>query len=638
MIGLWKPLAALILAGALLLPGGAPVEQAAAPREEVRAVWVATVYNLDYPSKASTDPAALRREADEILQGCVDMGMTAVILQVRPSCDALYPSKLFPWSRYLTGEQGTAPGGGFDPLAYWVERAHALGLELHAWINPFRVTKGGEAEFAALSPDNPAVLHPDWVVVHDGNYYLNPGLPQVRELVIQGAEELARAYDVDGVHLDDYFYPGSDFDDGATFVQYGAGFSDVGDWRRDNVNRLVKELGERLHAIDPELSYGISPSGVWADSRSLPQGSATTGGYESYYAAYADSRRWVLEGWIDYICPQIYWYIGHKTMDYETIIRWWADTVKGTGVSLYIGMADYQAGKTDPADPWYGTGAIERQLSLNDTLPQVAGEVHFRYRLIAANPALSALYRDTYRRQEPEEPQATPAPQPTPGPTDVTTGRLRLNTGEHNAYLQGSAGCFRPDDSLSRGEAAALLARLSVNEQGELLYSGKETGAGFSDVEASAWYAPCVTFAKAHGVICGYPDGTFRPEAPVSRAELVKMLCAYFDLSEESGTSGFADVPDGHWAAGPVSFAVASGWVSGYPDGTFQPERPVSRAEAVKLLNRALGRRTDPECPAASPFTDVEEGHWAYGEILEASISHTFALNGAEERWIWYGE
>lgn len=178
-----------------------------------------------------------------------------------------------------------------------------------------------------------------------------PGLPEVRELVVQGAEELARNYDVDGIHLDDYFYPGSDFDDAAAFDRYGGSFSNVGDWRRENVNQLVKALGERLHAIRPELAYGISPSGVWADSRSIPGGSRTTGGYESYYAAYADSRKWVKEGWIDYICPQIYWYIGHKTMDYAAIARWWADTVEGTGVSLYIGMADYQAGKSDPADP-----------------------------------------------------------------------------------------------------------------------------------------------------------------------------------------------------------------------------------------------------------------------------------------------
>ena len=440
MTKFWKPLLAIALICALALAGlglaaQSPAAAAQAERaDEFRAVWVATVYRLDYPSQATTDPAVLKRDADAILQGCVDMGMNAVILQVRPSADALYPSELYPWSKYLTGAQGTAPKNGFDPLAYWVERAHALGLELHAWVNPFRITKGGAAEFQALTADHPAKLHPDWVVEYEGDYYFNPGLPEVREYIVRGAEELARKYDIDGIHLDDYFYPGSGFADGAAYAKYGKGFSNIGDWRRDNVNQLVKTLGERIHAIDPGLSYGISPSGVWADKSSLPQGSNTTGGYESYYASYADSRKWVKEGWIDYICPQIYWYIGHKSMDYATVARWWADTVKGTGVSLYIGMADYLAGNSDPKSPWYGTTAIERQLALNDTLPQVAGEAHFRYRLMAENPELLALYAEAYgeESQEPAEP-------------------AYLNTREHDAYIQGNDGRFRPEDSLSRG-------------------------------------------------------------------------------------------------------------------------------------------------------------------------------------------
>ena len=406
MTKFWKPLLAIALICALALAGlglaaQSPAAAAQAERaDEFRAVWVATVYRLDYPSQATTDPAVLKRDADAILQGCVDMGMNAVILQVRPSADALYPSELYPWSKYLTGAQGTAPKNGFDPLAYWVERAHALGLELHAWVNPFRITKGGAAEFQALTADHPAKLHPDWVVEYEGDYYFNPGLPEVREYIVRGAEELARKYDIDGIHLDDYFYPGSGFADGAAYAKYGKGFSNIGDWRRDNVNQLVKTLGERIHAIDPGLSYGISPSGVWADKSSLPQGSNTTGGYESYYASYADSRKWVKEGWIDYICPQIYWYIGHKSMDYATVARWWADTVKGTGVSLYIGMADYLAGNSDPKSPWYGTTAIERQLALNDTLPQVAGEAHFRYRLMAENLAQSRGIDAAFLRAE----------------------------------------------------------------------------------------------------------------------------------------------------------------------------------------------------------------------------------------------
>lgn len=355
---------------------------------------------------------------------------------------------------------------------------------------------------------------------------------------------------------------------------------------------------------------------MWADKSSLPQGSNTTGGYESYYASYADSRKWVKEGWIDYICPQIYWYIGHKSMDYATVARWWADTVKGTGVSLYIGMADYLAGNSDPKSPWYGTTAIERQLALNDTLPQVAGEAHFRYRLMAENPELLALYAEAYgeESQEPAEP-------------------AYLNTREHDAYIQGNDGRFRPEDSLSRAEAVAMLARLSVDEQGNLLYRGAPGTGGFSDVKRGDWYAPYVAFAKRYGIANGYLDGTFRPEQPVSRAELVKLIASYFTV--EGGTSPFPDVPDGHWAAEVVSFAAEEGWVSGYPDGTFRPDAPVSRAEAVKILNHALDRRAG-ERAAALPFTDVEKGHWACDEIREAAVSHIYRKSGEGETWLTY--
>lgn len=625
-MGVIERIVALLLMGVLALTGtpmppgtAAEPPDAARPvaagiQEEFRAVWVATVYRLDYPSEATADPQILRQEADAILQDCADMGMNAVILQVRPCADAFYPSEIFPWSRYLTGRQGSAPRDGFDPLAYWVERAHALGLELHAWINPFRITKAGAADQAELAAHHPAVLHPEWVVEYEDNLYFDPGLPEVQALILQGAEELVRNYDIDGIHLDDYFYPGSGFDDGETYARYGQGFSSLGDWRRDNVNRLVKALGERVHALDPAISYGISPSGVWADRSSLPGGSDTTGGYESYYAAYADSRKWVQEGWIDYICPQIYWYIGHKSMDYAAIARWWADTVEGTGVRLYIGMADYQAGNSDPASPWHGTQAIEAQLALNDTLPQVAGEVHFRYRLIAGEPALRALYQRVYAPSRPAPPS-----------------RPFLNRAEHTAYVEGQDGKFRPDAVLSRAEAVTLLARLSVDGEGEPLAGLRR--APFADVAAGDWYAEGVDFAWTYGVANGYPDGTFRPGDPVSRAELVKLLAAYGPPAGETTAAPFPDVPSGHWAAGAIAYAQAEGWVDGYADGTFQPQRPVTRGEAVKLLNAALGRSMDETARVPAPFSDVPEDHWAYGDILEAAVSHAFYLEEGRERW-----
>ena len=617
MTKLWKLAVAAVLICALVLVGMTIRTQTSAGQGEAeaknpdqfRAVWVSTVYRLDYPSKATTDPAVLKADADQILQICADLGMTAVILQVRPSADALYPSNYYPWSADLTGRQGQAPADGFDPLEYWVEQAHALGLELHAWINPFRVTKGGQSEYDSLTADHPAKVHPDWVVEYDGKYYFDPGLPDVREYIIQSAEELARNYDIDGIHLDDYFYPGAGFDDGDTYAKYGSNFSDVGDWRRDNVNQLVKALGERLHAIDPELSYGISPSGVWADRSSQSQGSNTTGGFESYYASSADSRKWDKEGWIDYICPQVYWYIGHSSMDYETIVKWWADTVKGTGVSLYIGMADYQAGNTDPTSPWYGVEAIRQQLALNETIPQVDGEVHFRYQFLAENTQLQALYREFYHSEQ----------------------EVFLNTEDHTAYVQGSAGQFHPESSLTRGEAVTLLARLTVDGEGKNLYSWEEGTGGFSDVSPGDWYSSYVHFAQKYGIVRGYGDGTFRPTQAVSRAELVKMVTSFFVVT--GGSHPFPDVSNGYWAAREISFAAARGWITGGSDGTFQPERSVTRAEAVKILNKAMGREAG-EREAVLPFTDVSRTHWAYGEILEASVTHDYKKTSQGEVWL----
>ena len=615
MTKLWKLAVAAVLICALVLVGMTIRTQTSAGQGEAknpdqfRAVWVSTVYRLDYPSKATTDPAVLKADADKILQTCADLGMTAVILQVRPSADALYPSNYYPWSADLTGRQGQAPADGFDPLEYWVEQAHALGLELHAWINPFRVTKGGQSEYDSLTAGHPAKVHPDWVVEYDGKYYFDPGLPDVREYIIQSAEELARNYDIDGIHLDDYFYPGASFDDGDTYAKYGSNFSDVGDWRRDNVNQLVKALGERLHAIDPELSYGISPSGVWADRSSQSQGSNTTGGFESYYASYADSRKWVKEGWIDYICPQVYWYIGHSSMDYETIVKWWADTVKGTGVSLYIGMADYQAGNTDPSSPWYGVEAIRQQLALNETIPQVDGEVHFRYQFLAENTQLQALYREFYHSEQ----------------------EVFLNTEDHTAYVQGSAGQFHPESSLTRGEAVTLLARLTVDGEGKNLYSWEEGTGGFSDVSPGDWYSSYVHFAQKYGIVRGYGDGTFRPTQAVSRAELVKMVTSFFVVT--GGSHPFPDVSNGYWAAREISFAAARGWITGGSDGSFQPERSVTRAEAVKILNKAMGREAG-EREASLPFTDVSRTHWAYGEILEASVTHDYKKTSQGEVWL----
>lgn len=354
---------------------------------EMRGVWVSSVYNLDYPSSPTTDSDKLKAEADEILDNCVKWGLNAVFLQVRPSGDALYKSDLFPWSKYLTGSVGTAPQDGFDPLEYWVEAAHKRGLELHAWINPYRITRSKDTEWNSLPSTHPAKMNPDWVVKYsDGNYYFDPGIPEVRDLVTRGAVEIVQNYDVDGLHMDDYFYPGTDFNDAAIYQKYGSSFSNIADFRRDSVNQLVAQLDTAVHNIDPDIQFGISPSGIWANKSTDPRGSNSSGS-EHYVSSYADSLYWIENGLVDYIIPQIYWEIGHKLADFATLADWWNDAVAGSDVHLYIGMGAYRCAD-NPTGVWTTTDPLFDSLAYLENKDNVGGCVFFRYGSI---PAVSGM-------------------------------------------------------------------------------------------------------------------------------------------------------------------------------------------------------------------------------------------------------
>lgn len=380
-------LLALVLACVLTLVTPAFAAGTPSASEEMRGVWVSSVYNLDYPSSPTTDPDKLKAEADEILDNCVKWGLNAVFLQVRPSGDALYKSDLFPWSKYLTGSVGTAPQDGFDPLEYWVEAAHKRGLELHAWINPYRITRGKDTEWNQLPSTHPAKMNPDWVVKYsDGNYYFNPGIPEVRDLVTRGAVEIVQNYDVDGLHMDDYFYPGTDFNDAATYQKYGSSFSNIADFRRDSVNQLVAQLDTAVHNIDPDIQFGISPSGIWANKSTDPRGSNSSGS-EHYVSSYADSLYWIENGLVDYIIPQIYWEIGHKLADFATLADWWNDAVAGSDVHLYIGMGAYRCAD-NPTGVWTTTDPLFDSLAYLENKNNVGGCVFFRYGSI---PAVSGM-------------------------------------------------------------------------------------------------------------------------------------------------------------------------------------------------------------------------------------------------------
>jgi uncharacterized lipoprotein YddW (UPF0748 family)/N-acetylmuramoyl-L-alanine amidase len=379
-------------------------ESKALEKSELRGVWVATVINIDYPSKPTADSEVLKGEALKILDNAEQLGLNAVFLQVRPTSDAIYKSRYFPWSKYLTGRQGLMPSDNFDPLEFWISEAHKRGIELHAWINPYRITKKTASEskydLTSLDASNPARLNPDWVVKHsDGNLYYNPGIPEVRRLVIDGVLEIVQNYDVDGIHFDDYFYPGKDFDDKAAFAKYGAAYTNIDDWRRANVNALIGDLSKTIKAARRDVRFGISPFGIWAN-KSINAFGSDTKGMQSYYDQYADTRRWVREGLLDYIAPQLYWDIGYKIADYSKLLTWWQNTTAGTGVDLYIGQAAYRSGNSDPSNPWYGVSEIEKQMQLNTRTPGVRGSIFFSSKSLTDNQALSAVIKAMYEKQE----------------------------------------------------------------------------------------------------------------------------------------------------------------------------------------------------------------------------------------------
>lgn len=329
--------------GASSNPQGGPedkpragVSEVPLPMREFRGVWVATVANIDWPSKPGLSVEQLRREMKILLDTAGSCHLNAVLLQVRPSCDAMYPSKLEPWSEFLSGRSGTPPAGDatYDPLAEWVEAAHVRGLELHAWINPFRAR-----HIKATAPD--AANHisrtrPDLVRAYDGYLWLDPGESDARAHSLSVATDLATRYDIDGLHIDDYFYPypkkDQPFPDDRAYEAYRVAQVAKGtpleraDWRRENINTFVRELVSRVRAVKPQLRVGVSPFGIWRPSHP-PQ----VKGFDAYEGLSADARLWLREGWVDYVAPQLYWKLDAKEQPFARLLDWWLDQ-RGGGV------------------------------------------------------------------------------------------------------------------------------------------------------------------------------------------------------------------------------------------------------------------------------------------------------------------
>ena len=290
-----------------------------AQKREFRGAWIQCVNGQFQGMPTAAMQQTLSRQLDELEKD----GVNAIIFQVRPECDALYPSTLEPWSRYLTGVQGQAPSPYWDPLQWMIDQCHARGMELHAWINPYRAKTKGTT---ALAQNHVAIRHPERVFQYGGLYVLNPGIAENRDYICTVVDDIVNRYDVDGLHIDDYFYPypvaGEVIPDAAQYQASRNGINNIADWRRHNVDLFIKQLGETIHRRKPWVKFGVSPFGIYRNKRNSAMGS-NTNGLQNYDDLYADVLLWVNNGWVDYCVPQVYWEIGNKAADYQTLITWW---------------------------------------------------------------------------------------------------------------------------------------------------------------------------------------------------------------------------------------------------------------------------------------------------------------------------
>ncbi len=384
-----------------------------------RGAWIATVANIDWPSSESIGyPATQQQELIDMLDSLQSIGINTVIFQVRPTADALYWSELEPWSHWLTGVQGYWQDNGsllagiddlYDPLEFIIAEAKDRDMKVHAWLNPYRVTIS-MMDTAQLVSNHIMRMHPDWFWQYGEQWYFEPGLDETRQWICLVVEDIVSRYDIDAIHMDDYFYPypkpRMPLPDKACFEANPRGFTDIRDWRRNNVNMAIRDISNTIRSTKPWVEFGISPFGVWRNNTRDSIGSATMAGLTNYDNLYADVLYWIREGWIDYVCPQLYWHIGNRAADYNTLAHWWAKRVaeandyyflhptalklsnEGHGglCKLYIGMAPYRLGSEKEASAWRTGNEIDRQMKLNRTIPQIEGECFYSTKPLLRNP------------------------------------------------------------------------------------------------------------------------------------------------------------------------------------------------------------------------------------------------------------
>ena len=371
----------------LLMAGGvfAQVQTGSAyPKREFRAAWIQSV-NGQFRGMPTEK---LKQNLIGQLNSLQKAGINAIIFQVRPEADALYASRLEPWSRFLTGVQGKAPEPYWDPMQFMIDECHKRGMEFHAWINPYRTKTTLKSE---LAPNHVYNIHPEWFVTYGDQLYFDPALPESRRHICMVVSDIVSRYDVDAIHMDDYFYPypikGKDFPDDASFARFGGGFSNKGDWRRSNVNVLIKKLHETIREIKPWVKFGVSPFGIYRNESSDPLGSKTKG-LQNYDDLYADVLLWAREGWIDYNIPQIYWHIGHPVLHWNPLVKWWARNTENR--PLFIGQSVMNTVQNaDPKNP--SINQLPRKMALQRAYQTIGGSCQWPASAVVEN---AGKYRD----------------------------------------------------------------------------------------------------------------------------------------------------------------------------------------------------------------------------------------------------
>ncbi len=377
-----------------------PVYGQDCPKREMRAAWVATVANIDWPSATDLSTEEQQVEFDALLKVIKDYNLNTIVFQIRPSADAMYKSSLEPWSRWLNGEQGKAPDPYYDPLEYAISKCRENGIDIHVWLNPYRAV----SDTAHITSDDHVTrTHPEWFLTYGKTVYFNPGLQETRDFVASVVGDIVRRYDIDAIHMDDYFYPYRiakvEFPDDSTFAAYPRGFAadKKNDWRRDNVDLIIEQLHDTIKAIKPWVEFGISPFGVWRNIANDPAGSKTRAGVTNYDDLYADILKWQQHGFIDYVTPQIYWEIGKEVADYAILADWWSRNTYGC--QLFIGQAPYRISRKSKVREWKRAGEITDQISLNRTYPNIQGSMFFSTKSLVNNPRhlKEKLTRKLYR-------------------------------------------------------------------------------------------------------------------------------------------------------------------------------------------------------------------------------------------------